>query len=90
MVHSVMEQLRSLSDARFLLAHAREVLPAEPSEVDGSVVYNECVLLRRKLAEERAAAITALVASLQGRYPDREPAEVRTMDERGLGVRECW
>lgn len=76
-VASLLAHQPTLADVRFLLAHAREVLPAEPGDVDGAAVYNACVALRRRLGAEREAAVGQLCKALQARYPDREAADAR-------------
>lgn len=77
MVHSVLTHQPKLADVKFLLAHAKAVFPESPELVDGAAVYNACVALRRKLAEERAEAFATLVKSVQGKYPEREPSDVK-------------
>lgn len=66
----------TLADIQFFLAHAREVLPAEAKDVDGTTVAGACVALRRRLQAERETAVSGLVRALSAKYADREPAEV--------------
>lgn len=75
-VHSVMEALPTLDDARFLLAHARVLLPASVADLAPDALRRAVEAHKRALAEDRAAATKALEAALSGLYPESEPRDV--------------
>lgn len=79
MVQRIYAHVPALADVKFLIAHAAEVLPADPKDVDGAVVQRKIVELQRQLASERQAAVDKLHAAVKGIYSDTEPDQVQTL-----------
>jgi hypothetical protein len=62
-----------LEDMKFLLFYATRLFPPTPQEWDGAQLKTELYALRKKFAEERAAAVALLNTAMQSHYADKEP-----------------
>lgn len=79
MVQRIYAHVPGLADVKFLIAHAAELLPADPKDVDGTIVQQKIVELQRHLASERQAAVDKLHAAVKGVYSDTEPDQVQAL-----------
>jgi hypothetical protein len=69
----------STADLRFLLAHARALLPASIRQLQPSAVLPALSALRGKLRADREAAIGSLCKALAAFYPERESREAEAL-----------
>lgn len=79
MVNDILRVIPTLDDMQFLLEHAPLLFPREASSINGAHLHAAALALRAKLAEERAAAVSALTTAMRALYPDCEPTDVQLM-----------
>ena len=72
----IVAALPSVEDARFMLAHARALLPRAAGEVVPEQLPALIQALRAKLGAEREAAVALLLRALGAHYGEREPKDV--------------
>jgi hypothetical protein len=75
----VVAALPTLEDARFLLAHARALLPGAAAHIVPEQLPARIAALRARLGAEREAALAALARALGAHYGEREPRDVEAL-----------
>jgi hypothetical protein len=78
--------LGSVEDARFLLAHARALLPPAAAHIVPEQLPALIAALRAQLGAAREAALAALVKALGAHYGEREPREVEALARACAGL----
>ena len=71
--------LPTLDDMRFLLAHARALLPGAAALIVPEQLPARIGALRARLGAEREAALAALAKALGAHYGEREPRDVEAL-----------
>ncbi|KAG3197480.1 hypothetical protein PC128_g6820 [Phytophthora cactorum] len=79
MVHQIYDHLPELSDIKFLIKYAPRLFPKEARSVNGEQIRRDLVALQQQFAQERAAAVDKLLASVKTLYSDTEPDNVRAL-----------
>ena len=68
-----MDVIPTLEEAKFLIKHARKILPTQSEELDSNQVFEALTRLRDRLQKERDEGIRALRHALGDLYADVEP-----------------
>ena len=71
--------LPTVEDARFMVAHARSLLPPQAAHIVPSQLPAIILGLRTRLNAEREAALAMLVKALAAVYFEREPKDIEAM-----------
>ncbi len=79
LVHDILAQIRTLRDMRFLLHHAKDILPPDPAGVSGAGVHPPLHDLRARLEAATSAAVAVLAHALRSKYPEREPSDLHSV-----------
>ena len=81
-VNNVMNVVPSLEEAKFLIKHARKILPVQSEDLDANDVYDSLTKLRDRLQKERDEGIRALRHALSDLYADVEPHMVDELNDK--------
>ena len=82
----IVAALPTLEDARFMLAHARALLPPLAAHIAPEQLPARIQALRGKLNAEREAALRLLLRALGEHYGDREPRDVEALARACAGL----
>jgi len=81
-VNNVMNVVPSLEEAKFLIKHARKILPVQSEDLGANDVYDSLTKLRDRLQKERDEGIRALRHALSDLYADVEPHMVDELNDK--------
>lgn len=81
-VNRIFSVMPTLSDVRFLIKHARAILPLDPNDIVPEEVSASLNKLRDDLRAKRDAGLNALRRSLRDLYADVEPDDVNALLDR--------
>ncbi len=76
MLAGIYNCVASLEDIQHLVKYSIEIMPPEPADVTGPLVWNNLLDHQALLTAKRQQAINTLATSMQGLYPEQRPAEL--------------
>ncbi|CAK9003676.1 Plant intracellular Ras-group-related LRR protein 9 [Durusdinium trenchii] len=80
-VKGIYSQLETLDDIKFLIRHAKDILPENAADITGPKTRSSLYTLREKLAAERAAGIALVEKALRLLYSHVEPEQIRALTD---------
>lgn len=72
--NSIYEHVLSLEDIQFFVQYASKVLPINPDDANGELIWNNIVELQSELIAKREASTSQLLSCLCQMYPEQEPS----------------
>lgn len=76
-IHSIYEHVKSLEDIQFFVKYAAQILPPNPVDATGEVVWENILNLQATLTAKRDGAINNLWQVMMGLYPEQKPEAVK-------------
>jgi len=76
MLDGIYRCVASLEDIQFLVKYATQILPNDPAQVTGELVWSNLLALQAELTAKREAAIASLNSAMIGLYPEQLPIDV--------------
>lgn len=73
LLDSIYKHVTSLEDIIFLVKYATQVLPPNPEEANGQVVWANIVTLQKELTSQRDDAVSALASAVSALYTEQLP-----------------
>jgi hypothetical protein len=77
MIEGIYNNVMSLEDIQHLVKYVVDIMPAEPEDVSGPVVWKNLLAHQDLLTEKRRQATTTLCTSMQGLYPEQRPIDLQ-------------
>jgi Leucine-rich repeat (LRR) protein len=81
MLKSIYDCVSSLPDIQFLVKYAKQVMPEDPMQVEGSLVWDNILTFQAELTSKRNTAIGNLANALSQLYPEQEAHVIREKAE---------
>lgn len=75
-INSIYDHVLSLEDIQFFVQYASKVLPVNPDDATGQVIWANIVDLQDELTAKREASMNQLFSCLCQMYPEQEPAKL--------------
>jgi len=76
-IHSIYEHVKSLEDIQFFVKYAAQVLPPNPKDASGELVWSNILTLQAELTAKRDGAINTLWQAMMGIYPEQKPEVIK-------------
>jgi hypothetical protein len=76
MLDGIYRCVASLEDIQFLVKYATQILPRDPAQVTGALVWANLLALQAELTAKREAAVASLNSAMIGLYPEQLPLDV--------------
>ena len=76
MLTGIYQNVSSLEDIEHLVQYVVEIMPPEPADVTGPLVWKNLLAHQALLTAKRQAAIATLATSMQGLYPEQRPVDL--------------
>lgn len=76
LLDSIFKRVKLLEDIQFLVQYAVQLLPPDPKDANGEVIWENICLLQDDLILKRNAAVTALSSAMTQLYPEQLPVTV--------------
>mmetsp|Transcript_18836 Transcript_18836/g.31531 ORF Transcript_18836/g.31531 Transcript_18836/m.31531 type:complete len:402 (-) Transcript_18836:193-1398(-) len=77
LLYSIYDHVASLEDMQFLVQYAPQVLPPEPHDATGEVIWKNILDLQHDLTSKREASVSALAGAMGQLYPEQQPVHVK-------------
>jgi len=77
MLEGIYRHVPSLEDIQHLVKYVVNIMPAEPEDVTGPLVWKNLLAHQALLTEKRQQAIATLCTSMQGLYPEQRPTDLQ-------------
>jgi len=77
MIEGIYNNVMSLEDIQHLVKYVVDIMPVEPEDVSGPVVWKNLLAHQDLLTEKRQQATATLCTSMQGLYPEQRPIDLQ-------------